>query len=866
MHRLTVSAAPVLAAAWLLAGCGLDNLQVKSPSTVGADTAESFDDADEAPAPPGPMPSAARRLTDLRYRASVKALLGVDYTGDLPLDYDLHGYVTVGAAGITVSPYDLETYEAAAWTIAQSAVSNADDRDALMGCAVLPPPTEDDPTLDEGCINTFVVDLLERGWRRPPTEAEVQTLHDLFVSVADLSTPTLGAQATVAATLLSPHFLYIVEVGKTDPTLPDERVLTEWELAQRLSYFLTDAPPDAELRAAIGTLREPGVLADHATRLLQTDQGHEALTHFFAETLELGRLETSDKDATLFPEDSPALRAAMVDELEALWQKFALEEDTDLRLILTSEAAKVTPELAALYGLEDITTETWVTLPADQARGGLLGRAGFAALNATATRTSPTFRGKFVRMRLLCEDVPPPPEGVVASLEGSTVPGTLRDQLEVHMNDPACLPCHQMMDPLGFGMEHLDALGRWRDTDNGFPIDASGDLDGVTFSDARGLGTALAGDDRFGACLARQLHRHAMGGLEGERQEELVGELAGALAEGGHKLSSLVVALVESESFQRVAAPNDDTECEETGATRACDSTCGAGVETCLGGVWQGCTGESAPHESCDGIDVDCDGTADSVVLSCDGGVATCNDGELSECAGPDHPAIETCDGIDNDGDGTIDTDHGVPGAMAIDIVTVSLDDVTAAHGGCDPLDADTTTGPCGAAANRICGSVGCGLLTGYGPVAVDTVDDRASFVCFDADHAPQVWTTFSELQGHHAWCSVADPISPDCNASINRLCNARGLQTGFGSLEHGSEELVIACTPTATVHRVPYTDLTAIDGGCAWPDDKFNTACRLAMHEWCRGQGYATGHGPLENWEGDAWVACIPAATEVSP
>lgn len=849
-------------------GCGAEPLKVEGPANALTDTAEAGPEEDpaEVVVPPGPLPAAARRLTDARYRASIEALLGVEYTGDLPLDYDLHGYVTVGAAGITVSPYDLEIYELAAWDVATTAIPDAESRDALMGCAVVPPPTDPDRTLDLGCVDTFLASLLERAWRRPPTTDELATMHSLFVEVHALSNPTLAARAAVAAAVLSPHFLYIVEVGTTDPDIPDERVLTEWELAQRLAFFVTDAPPDDELRAAIGTLTDPGVLEAHARRLLATDRGRAAMTRFFVETLDLNRLDTVDKDATLFPEDSPTLRAAMVGELEALWQTIALEEDSDIRLLLTTEAARVTPELAAIYGIDDITTDTWVTLPTEQARGGILGRAGFAALNATATRTSPTFRGKFVRMRMLCEDVPPPPEDVVASLEGTTTDGTLREQLEAHMNDPACLPCHQMMDPLGFGMEHLDPIGRWRDTDNGFAIDASGDLDGVPFTDARGLGAAVAADPRFGACMSRQLYRHALGGLEGERQETEVVRLATALADGGHKLSSLVVALVTSDGFLRVAAPTLEEECEQPGATRLCEASCGDGFETCLGGIWQGCTGTSAPHETCDGVDADCDDVIDQVVASCETGVATCESGTFSECAGPDRIGAETCDGIDNNGDGVTDGDHGVDHAMAIDFVTVSFDAVMAAHEGCDLLESDTTTGPCGAAANRVCANTGCGLATGFGPIAIDDVDKRATFACFEAERASVQWTTFDTLAAHHPWCSWTDPVSPDCNASINRECNARGLTTGFGSLEHGTEDIVIACTPTAEIFREPYDTLTAIEPGCAWPSATFNVACRTAMHDWCRDKGFATGHGPLENYAGDAWIACIPAAAEVSP
>lgn len=846
---------------WSACGGPIDAKTSEAPDPI-TDSAEAEPDP---PAPWGPFPAGTRRLTAERWHNAVEDLTGLRVEAELPLDYDLHGYVTVGAAGVTVSPYDLELYEAATWDVVQQLVQTPDDRDAVMGCAVRPGPLEADDAddLDADCVRSFVVQTAGRAWRRPVATDEVDALVGLFGSVDERLGPTVAVQATLAAAMLSPHFLYVVEVGASDPEIDDERRLTPHEVATRLSFALTDAPPDAALSAAAddGTILESEVRAEHAERLLATERGRSAMTRFFLQTLDLDRLFTIDKNPAVFPADSPSLRQAMVDELVALWTRVALDEDADLRSILTLNDAYVTPELGAIYGL-DVSEPGWVTLPVEQARGGLLGRAGFAALEATATRTSPTERGKFVRTRLLCENVPPPPEGVVASLDGAEIGGddTLRQVLEQHMNDPACLPCHEKMDPLGFGMEHLDGLGQWRAVDAGQPVDASGDLDGVRFSDARGLGLAVATDPRFGACLARQLQRRALGALEGERQEPEVASLAQDFAASGHRLSALVASLAASEAFVRVAPPIREVECEETGATRACESACGEGVETCLGGMWQGCTAPSAPHEQCDGEDADCDGVVDAVELSCSGdGWAVCDAGEWAECSGATEASAETCNGLDDDLDGAVDED------LLVDTPVVSFTDITTAHEGCD-VAGDTISGPCGAAVHRTCAALDCGFSTGFGPLVVDHDDDRAALACFGPEQAVPMSTTFTVLKGHHPYCSESEPMSADCNASINRFCAAAGLTTGFGPLEHSGDGVLVACTPTAVVHRVPYDDLSALNGNCSWFANRFEPECREAMHRWCEGEGYATGYGPLENWEGDAWVACVPHAAEETP
>ncbi|MCB9537910.1 MAG: DUF1592 domain-containing protein [Myxococcales bacterium] len=506
------------------------------------------------PSPPGndlppfaPQAPTLHRLTLAQYRNSVRDLLGdVQVPADLEVDTPLHGFASVGASELTISPRAAEQYEAAALDLAAQALS-ADRRAAFTGC--------DAP--DAACTDAFLADFARLAWRRPISPDEATLLSTLAADVgATLGDAWGGVQHAVAFVLQSPDFLFRVEVGEPDPDRPGGRRFTDHEMAARLAYLLWNTTPDADLLAAAdrGELTTDAGLRAQAERLLADDRARDALRRYFAEYFNLDRLDALEKDRELFPQMSETLGASMKAEILALIDHIVFEADADFRDLLVTRDTFINDELAALYFLPPVGADapTPVTLPADGPRAGLLTTAGVLALNAHNTVTSPTHRGKFIQNYLLCYDIPPPPPGVATSLDGVEVEGpvTTRQKLARHRSDPTCNACHRHMDPLGLALENFDAIGAWRTTESGLPIDASGELYGETFVGGLELAALLRNQDAIAECVARRLYRHANGRLEARSEQIAVRDLTEAFVEGGHRLQTLMVALVLSDGFR----------------------------------------------------------------------------------------------------------------------------------------------------------------------------------------------------------------------------------------------------------------------------------------------------------------------------
>jgi hypothetical protein len=366
----------------------------------------------------------------------------------------------------------------------------------------------------------------------------------------------------VAGILQSPHFLYREELGTPDAANPARRSFNGFEIATRLSYFAWSTTPDDQLldAAANGTLATEAGLKAQAERLIASPRARAATETLFTELLRLADLDDLPQLPGVFPQVSATLGASMRAETLRVLEDIAWNGDGDFRNVFETRTTFINAELAKLYGVPAPAGTGFVstTLPSDGMRLGLLGQGSFLALNAHADSTSPTLRGKFIREVLLCQAIPPPPPDVDTTLPPNptgTAGLTMRQRLEKHRAQPTCASCHRTMDPIGLGLENFDAVGAFRTSEVGQTIDASGDLDGVPFGDARGLAAALKNHPDFATCMTRSVFRFATGHVETSGEEAAVLALAQNMAADGYRFRSLLLGLVLGPSFRFTGAP-----------------------------------------------------------------------------------------------------------------------------------------------------------------------------------------------------------------------------------------------------------------------------------------------------------------------
>ena len=500
-----------------------------------------------------------RRLTQEQYRNTIVDLFGEDIAVPAQLEPDtaVSGFMEVGASVTTISSRGVEQYERAAYELAAQIMDSEELRQQWVPCTP-------QGSTDTACASQAIEILGLRLWRRSLEETEQQALAQLADNSAEILGDFYdGLQYAIAALLQSPNFLFRVELGETDPDHTDTLRFTNLEMASRISYFLWNSTPDEELlQAALASelTTETGLL-NQIDRLLESPKAQRGVRAIFTDLYQLYRLDNLAQDPTLFTHMSAEVGPSAREETLLGIESLIFEMDEDYRKLFTSRTTHVNRTLAAIYSIPAPSKDGFAVteIQDDTGRVGLMGQVSFLALNAHPVSTSPTLRGMFLREVLLCQNIPAPPSDVDTSIpepSGNTV--TLRDRIDEHLQNDFCASCHQLTDPIGLAYETFDALGRYRATEGGAPIDPSGELDGAEFSDATELSRLIANHERLGPCLVEHLHMYATGHELSSGEETAHDWLADEFKRGDHRILSLMREIILSPSFRQTALPAEE--------------------------------------------------------------------------------------------------------------------------------------------------------------------------------------------------------------------------------------------------------------------------------------------------------------------
>ncbi|MDH4451907.1 MAG: DUF1592 domain-containing protein [Verrucomicrobiota bacterium] len=486
-----------------------------------------------------PGPFVIRRLTKSEYGNTLHDLLGVDASiaAELPNEVAGEGYMN------SLSPLQSEQYLSIANAALQKMPTEAQQR--LLG---------DKNTAVREVART----LARRAYRRPPTEAEL----DVLVRVFDLGRTnkldrTASLRLMLKAVLVSPQFLFITPAKDAEASQKIV-LLDDYQLAARLSYLLWATMPDAELSelADAGKLHEPAVLKAQTKRLLADPRARALFDGFGAQWLGLSELKDKTFDPAKFPQMTGEMRSAMVEEARQFFESI-VRENRSVVSFVDSDYTFLNGTLATLYGMEKTITgpqmrQVKLTNPN---RGGILGMPGILATTSFPNRTSPVNRGVWVLEQVLGEHVPPAPPNVptLEKQDQKKVGNlTLRQRTELHRTNAVCNNCHKILDPIGFGLENFDAIGRWRDEDDtGGKIDAAGELPGGKhFSSPKELKTLIAArKDDLTRNLAEKLLAYALCRKLGGYDEIVVDRMMKTITKDGYKMQTLITEIVTSYPF-----------------------------------------------------------------------------------------------------------------------------------------------------------------------------------------------------------------------------------------------------------------------------------------------------------------------------
>lgn len=509
------------------------------------------------PANPDPGVVTMRRLNRAEYQNTIRDLLGVeiDVSMLLPPDDSGYGFDNIGDV-LTISAAHVERYHTAA--------ANALDAALVPGSAshtrLIPPraPGQEIRAWATGILENFAL----RAFRRPAESEEIERYLGRFDAAIERGEPPeSGLRDALEVMLVSPWFLFRGEVPSDDPAAAqDDKVLIdEFALASRLSYFLWSSMPDQRLLGLAGRGQLRASLDDEIARMLASPKADALVSDFAGQWLQLRDVPLLAPDLKRFPDFDATLAADMRRETEELL-KLVLRENLPVHTLISADFTFVNERLARHYGIPDVHGDEFRRVALGPERRGILGHASILTLTSYPTRTSPVLRGKYILETILDRPPPPPPQNIppLESANADAGAASLRAELERHRADPNCSACHALIDPLGFGLESFDAIGRFRASENNLPVDTSGKLlDGTAFAGPAELLDILATeyDDQFLHSITTRMLTYALGRGLTPLDRPAIEQIKATARENGTRLIPLIRAVIHSVPFQYRRTP-----------------------------------------------------------------------------------------------------------------------------------------------------------------------------------------------------------------------------------------------------------------------------------------------------------------------
>jgi hypothetical protein len=455
-----------------------------------------------------------------------------------------------GGGGITTLPQLRDVVIRGPYTT--TGISLTPSRQKIFSCR--PTSSADERT----CARQIITRIGSEAYRRPLTSAEIDRLLPFYEGEAAKNGFEAGVRASLEAILASPYFIFRLEKAPTDARSGGTYRVADMDLASRLSFFLWGMPPDQALIDAAGR-RELSTLAGlekHARRLLADPRAAALADRFAAQWLRLQDIEKVRPDPNFYPNFDENLAEAMRTETKLFFNSVVTEDRSVLDL-LTSDYTYLNERLARHYGIKGVVGPEFrrVTYP-DDSRRGILGQGSMLVQTSLANRTSPVLRGKWVMEVLLGTPPPPPPpdvpdlEAAAAAKDGRLL--TTRERMEIHRTNATCNSCHRFMDPIGLALDNFDVTARWRQRENGMPIDTTGDFyDGTRVTSLPELSALLV---KRPTPLVRNFAENLMAYGLGRRVEyydqPTIRAIAKSAEANNFKMSSFILGVVKSDAFR----------------------------------------------------------------------------------------------------------------------------------------------------------------------------------------------------------------------------------------------------------------------------------------------------------------------------